>query len=340
MREAIEANSDVVMDDVGEDQYYPLSRSIFLRIISRILGPLQELELEKAILQKLDIFKPDVLLIYKGSYINEKLIRETKARGVLTVNIFPDYSPFVYGKSLSQTMGEYDLVISTKPFHPALWSTSYKYSNTCVCIPHGYDPTVHCWDQPSGYQDFDVVLAASWRPEYHELMLEFAAIIGDSRIRVGIAGHGWLANKSRFPVHWKFFQPPHGRAYGEWLRRGKIAIAPIHSRVETGGISQPGDQDTTRTYELAAAYCFFLHRRTPFVQTVFDEELEVPMWDTAQELANLVNHFLPLEVQRHAMAAAAHRRAVPAYSIPARAQAVVTLIRGALSDQTGKPVGP
>jgi spore maturation protein CgeB len=89
---------------------------------------------------------------------------------------------------------------------------------------------------------------------------------------------------------------------------------------------QPGDQDTTRTYELASAGTFFLHRRTPFAQQVYEEGVECGFWGDAADLAEQIRHFLPLERERRTMAAAAHRRAVPAYSVPSRAQEVLSHI--------------
>jgi spore maturation protein CgeB len=90
---------------------------------------------------------------------------------------------------------------------------------------------------------------------------------------------------------------------------------------------QPGDEDTTRTYELAAAHCFFLHQRTDFLPTIYDENNEVPLWNDATDLAYLVRRWLPDDEGRHLMAARAHHRAVPAYSIPERASSVLLEIK-------------
>ena len=58
------------------------------------------------------------------------------------------------------------------------------------------------------------------------------------------------------------------------------------------GVRQPGDEDTTRTYELAAAHCFFIHRRTDFVKTLYSEADEVPMYDAPEELAEKILYYL------------------------------------------------
>ena len=333
--EALEKIPEVFIDEVGEDHFLPRYRSRILRIFNRILNFWQVSDLAREVSAKMDALKPDALIIYKGFGVRTNLIEEAKACSILTVNVFPDLSPHTHGPTLRQTMGMYDLVISTKPFHPDGWQSIYGYTNKCVCVPHGYDPSVHYWAAPQTEHNFDVVLAASWRPEYHDLMLGFSQAIKGANVRVGLAGNGWLEHRHQLPSNWEIDGPLYGRAYGDWVRRGKIVIAPVHTQVQIDGVRQPGDEDTTRTYELAAAYCFFLHRRTPFVETVYDEDTEVPMWSTPEELAQKVLHYLPLESERQTMAKAAHERAVPSYSIPGRAEQVLQHIRQAIADRAG-----
>jgi spore maturation protein CgeB len=234
-------------------------------------------------------------------------------------------------------MGAYDLVVSTKPFHPAGWAPIYGYSNPCVFVPHGYDPAVHYFPLAPGRHELDVVIAATWRPEYHALVHDFAREIRDLPLRVAVAGAGWQQHRSHFPPRWRFVSTVTGRQYGEFLRSGRIAIAPVQRQVVIAGVRQPGDEDTTRTYELAAAHCFMLHRRTSYVQTIFDESREVPMWDDATELATLVRHYLPRDDERLAMATAAHARAVPDYSVSNRARQVLEHVRTALARRNARP---
>lgn len=322
LREALGALPGVELDEIGEDLLVPRHHSRLLRGINRLLRPLHVAEIERELRAKLAAAKPDALVVYKGASISAEAVRQVKAAGVYTVNVFPDYSPHAYGSTLKDAIGEYNLVISTKHFHPKGWAQIYGYSNPCVCVPHGYDPTVHYWPNAPSEQEFDVVLAASWRPQYEALMKSFYSELKGRSMCVGLAGPGWVERRNAFPADWKIVGPLFGRAYGEWLRRAKIVIAPVHYDVLVNGVRQPGDEDTTRTYELAAAGCFFLHRRTPYAQTLYDEQTEVPMWDSAQELASLVETYLPFEEQRQPMAAAAHRRAVPTYSVPARAEQI------------------
>ncbi|MCX5724499.1 MAG: glycosyltransferase [Nitrospirae bacterium] len=331
--EALALDPSVVMHEVGEDRFLPNHRGLLLRLANRLLRPLQRQELECAVLRAISECRPDVIVVYKGAGIGSGLLNAIRCADIPTVNVFPDYSPHAYGRRLQAAMGRYDLVISTKPFHPQLWQSRYGYRNPCVCVPHGYDPEVHYWSVPMPSQSYDVALCGTWRPEYHRLMRAFAEALDDDSVSVVVAGPGWDAPRAELPHHWEYCGPRVGRAYGEFLRSAKIVIAPVNGEVVIRGVTQRGDMDTTRTYELAAAHCFFLHQRTDYVATLYDEQQEVPLWSDANELAGLVRRWLPDEAGRRVMAARAHARAVPAYAIPQRAASVLRHIEQLLTSR-------
>ena len=326
LRESLSLLPGVSIDDICEDIYRPKGQSLIVRICNRILKKYYQKELSREIIRSLSMCKPKVLLVYKGNLVTDDVIKKAREFGVFTVNIFPDYSPHNHGKQLRKAIGEYDLVISTKLFHPDNWFPLYKYSNKCVFVPHGYDSRLHLWTDHPGIQDLDIVMASNWRLEYEHILIDFAQQIQGLNINVALAGNGWESRRSSFPKHWNFMGPLHGRSYGEFLRRGKIVIAPMNGNVIIGDSNHFGDQDTTRTYELAAAGCFFVHKRSTFLPSLYDEKLEVPLWSNAEELAKIVIHFLPLDLERRNMAIAAHRRAVPMYSIDSRATNIVEAI--------------
>jgi len=190
MREALESLQAAAVSDVDPGHYFPCYRSIVMRGANRLLRSLQCKELEHRIAQLIQMVPPDVFLAYKGYGISGRLVRRMKDRGVLTVNFFPDSSPHLFGRAMSQAIGEYDLVVSAKPFHPGAWQHVYGYQNTCVCVPHGYDPNGHYWPTAPSGQVMDVVLAATWRPEYHRLMLDFATEMRGQPCLVALAGDG------------------------------------------------------------------------------------------------------------------------------------------------------
>jgi spore maturation protein CgeB len=325
--EALTKIPGLTVDEIGEDQYIPRYRSLCLRVLNRLIKPLRILELRREIFTKIAALPPDILIVYKGGGVTAEMVRSVKAMGIFTANIFPDCSPHAHGERLRKAIGEYDLVISTKPFHPPLWQSVYGYSNPCVFVPHGYDSSVHLMTVPPKAFQYDLGLIATWRPEYHALMRHIADLLKQDHVRVAIAGYGWAERASEFPNEWVFAGEIRGAGYARWAQRSKILIAPVNRDVVINGQRQPGDEDTTRTYELAASHCFFIHRKTDYIQTVYDEDTEVPFFDSAEDLVKLVRHYMAEDELRFKMAAAAHTRAVPAYSIDSRAVQVATLIR-------------
>ena len=314
------------MDEVNEDLCFPRARTRWLRVLNRLTVPAYRREFDAQVLARVREFRPDALMTYKGTPVHAPLLDAVRGMGVFTVNVYPDNSPHAHGAAHARAIGSYDLVISTKPYHPGLWAERYGYHNACAFVPQGYDAALHLVDAPRVDPPFDVVLVATWRAEYGRLMQEFSRHLGDTGIRVAIGGNGWENQRAGLPGSWDFLGAVRGRAYVEAVRSGRICVAPLTREVVIGGEPHPGDVDTTRTYELAAAHCFFLHRRTEYAQGVYDERTEVPMYDDAKELAAHVRHFLPREEERRAMAAAAHRRAVPAHSLDARATDIVALV--------------
>jgi spore maturation protein CgeB len=339
LKEALNRCKAVTLDEVNEDLFIPKPRARWLRAVNRVLAPAYRRELERQVLYRLERFKPEALVAYKGTHLSASFLARCNGLGCLTANIYPDYSPHAYGATHRHAVGAYDLVISTKPFHPALWQTTYGYANECRFVPQGYDPALHLAPVPPRAPRFDVVMVATWRREYGELLERLAGLLAGEGVTVGIGGNGWAPHRRNLPADWVFAGELQGRAYVDWLRQGRICLAPLTREVLIDGVRQPGDEDTTRTYELAAAHCFFIHRRTAFVQTLYDEQTEVPMFDSAEELARKILHYLPRPQERAEMATAAHRRAVPAYSLDSRAEAISNLLSAALAVRRPPP-GP
>src|SRR5690349_5487433 len=147
LRESLETRAGVIMDDIGEDLYVPTSAYFLPKAAYKFLRPLQRRELISAAKKRVELFRPDVMVVYKGRNVDAEFVRSIRRSGVLTVNVFPDCSPHAHGALLHEAVGEYELIISTKSYHPPNWSTVYGYANSCSFVPHGYEPKVHLWSE-------------------------------------------------------------------------------------------------------------------------------------------------------------------------------------------------
>jgi len=333
LKEALARHAGVDLDEVDENAWFPRPQARWLRALNRATLPVRRRAFRRHVLDRVRAFRPDVVMTYKGGPVPAELVAGIHASGAFTVNVYPDYSPHAHGWLHRQAVGAYDLVISTKPFHPEHWNKTYGYRNRCVFVPQGYDPRLHLIEAPPKAFEFDVVMVATYRPEYGRLAIELGREIGTSGVRVAIAGNGWSGIRRDLPSTWTLPGPVHGHGYVDLLRKGKICIAPLTREVIIAGRRQPGDVDTTRTYELAAAHCFFIHRHTDYARSLYAED-EVPMYEGSADLAEKIRYFLAHDEQRFRAATAAHRRAVPSYSLDARAAQIVDV----LSDQIAREV--
>lgn len=326
MKEALMRQPGVDLDEVNEDLFFPKHQAKWVRGINRVLRGVYKRELERELLYRISAFGPDFVIAYKGFPLDARMLARLRGMGACLVNIYPDCSPHAYGEQHRKAVAQYDLVISTKPFHPAIWRETYRYSNPYLFVPQGYDPKLHLVAAAQEAPRLDVTMVATWRSEYGEFMKQLGELL-DENFTVGIGGHGWSAHREAYPAHWEFPGALHGSSYVNWLRQGKICVAPLTRNVLINGTRQPGDEDTTRTYELAAAHCFFIHRRAGYVQTLYDEVEEVPMYDTPDELCAKIERYRDDARERDRMATNAHRRAVPAYSLDSRAARIVEILR-------------
>ena len=336
VKDAMARMPDVEIDEFDMDNFTPVGRSFRTRAIYKLIRPWQYADLRKTLLSRARYVRPDAIMTTKGSALDVMTIRALQDEIGPVFNQWPDPSPLAFGKTIRNAVGAYDAVFSTKRHHPGIWASEYGYSNPCYHVPHGYSPETHLCDGPADEadQDYDVVSIASGRPEYYELIREFHNALAGRKLRVALGGAAWDRYPDGLPEGFENIGERFGRAYTDWLRRGKIVIAPVMTGVNVQGEIKRGDEVTNRTYQCAAACTFFIHTRTSEAKELYDEETEVPMYSDGAELAKLVLHYLDRPAERRKLAMAAHRRAVPHYSHDARAARMIELIRQTMAEKS------
>jgi glycosyltransferase involved in cell wall biosynthesis len=325
-REAL-ARQGILVEDVVEEGFFPKLESYYLRGGLRLVMPLLRKNFEAAILSRVRDTSSKLVITYKGTHISAEFLRKIKDLGSKTVNLYPDASPIAHGKKLSKALGEYDLVVSTKIWHPNHWKDLFGYTNPCRFVAQGYDPCLHYKPITNRIQPMDVTLVATYRVEYGKLIIDLAKEKDLNNLNVAIYGYGWDRLRNHFPKSWRVCPAVHGYAYVRALLDAKVCIAPVTRNVVIGGKRYPGDEDTTRTYELPALGAFSIHQRTGYVQGIFDENKEVPMFDDAKELAENIMKGLSDEGYRLRIREAAHERSVPRDSLDNRAKEFLKILR-------------
>lgn len=334
-KDALNRRDEVHLDEIDFDRYVPGPRSLGLRLGYRLLRPLQVRELFDQIRRRARALEPDAIVTFKGSPLTAAFIQELQTEIAPVICIYPDKSPKEFGPRIAEAMGAYELVLSTKLWHPQIWATEYGYTNRCIHLSHGYDPRVHYRAVPATDPDHDIVMIAKWRPLYDRMVKRLMDRLGGQGLIVALGGPEWQNWKHGLPEGWSLIGVHEGNAYTEWMRRGRIVIAPVETEFQVDGHDVHADEVTSRTFQCPAANVFFLHPRTSEAQALFDEQSEVPMFADADDLADKIEHYLAHPEERHAMAAAAHARAVPAYSHDARAGEIVAHLKDLLDRRDG-----
>jgi spore maturation protein CgeB len=324
--EALSRQPGIQLEAIGADLIVPIYSSRLLRAAARLLSRFTLQELKRQVILACENVEPDVIVVVKGWHFDAEFVRSLK-RYAPVVNVFTDASPHAHGARLKQAVGEYDLVIARNRQHPPLWSSVYGYSNPCVHVTHAYCEQIHRRDEPSQDQPYDVVMVATGREEYAALLRGVVERFKGRNLKMAVAGNGWAGRGLDNAPGLEFVGVKPGASYADWLRKGKVVIAPVQTILHAGGVQQPGDEVTGRTFQCASAYTFFIHRRTDEIGEFYDEATEAPFYDGAEDLAEKIDYFLVHPEERLAMATAAHARAVPAYSYDARAAEIVQHLR-------------
>jgi spore maturation protein CgeB len=299
-----------------------LLRRRSLRAVLRAVSPRLIDEYNEQILDLADVFKPDILLSFKGRNVRPQTLVTLRQRGAALYNYYPDTSAFAHGSLLPKALPLYDCLFLTKRFLERDLRSRFNLRET-VFLPHGYDPEVHRrWDlDPRDVHQYghDVGLIATYTAAKELLMEEL--VTRTPKLDLQIWGNQW-GERCRSPQLNKFIQraPLNGTSYAKALRAFRISLGVMSGVVH--GASR-GDETTTRTYEIPACGGFMLHERTDEVLELFEEGKEMACFGSVEELADKIDYYLAHPEERQAIAAAGHARCVPAYSYDNRMAEII-----------------
>ncbi len=302
------------------DEFYYVSlqtKKRSTKVLERLIRPLQENEFNDAIKSRIVTFRPDVLLVYKGVFVQPATLQFARDRKCQLVLFYPDVSMTAHGANIPACIPMYDRIFTTKTF--GIRDMEDKYGvRTAVFIPHGFDPDIH---RPLKIGD------------------EERAIFGCDASFIGT----WSAKKEKYLAHLKAKLPQldlkiwgdqWGKITSEVLRpciQGKPVVGDLYalaiqcSTVNLGILSEQvsgassGDLITSRTFHIPAASGFLLHERNEESVLYFREGEEAAFFETPEEMAQQVAHYLSDATSRERLRLAGHQRALREHSLDARA---------------------
>jgi len=325
------ANCDVL--DIDLQTFIPQWRRKTNRAVLRMLRGRIVREYNDHILAEAAHFAPDILLAFKGSFVERRTLELLRERQIALYNYYPDTSPTAHDALLADSIRAYDCVFYTKNF----W-TEHRPDVLAGCeavfLPHGYDADVHrplqLSENDMRQYGHDVTVIASHTSEKERLLTRLVQLMPGLDLHV--YGDRWMG-PSRAPELKPFLKGVaiFGDRYARAIQAAKINLAILSGKVQ--GVMQ-GDETTTRTYEIPACGGFMLHERTPELLELYEEGREVAAFETVEELAAKIEYYLAHPAERESIARAGHDRCVPAYSYDRRVDGILAYFGRSMSQQS------
>lgn len=320
---------DIAEVDVGNF----LARSVGLphRIAARLARPMAVRAYNAAIIEAAERYEPQALLTVKGSWISEDTLRRLRARGILTVNYYPDFR-FAYPDLADGTIDLYDLFVTTKSFQLDYLGRRLGAARVAF-LHHGYDDLAYYPRLKAiaeGDYRVDLLYVGNHSPYKERWAAAIARRLPDLSFRV--VGAGWKNAAEPALRRAVLGGQLSGDFYARAVQRARINIA-----IHFGPAGPEGWQDlvSTRTFEIPACRGFMLHIDNSEVRGLFEPGREIDVFADEDALVGRIRHYLDRPALRAEMIERAYRRCVPAYGYAARAADLSQRISALLHARAG-----
>ena len=306
------------------DEFYYVSlqsKNKITKVAERLIRPRQAEEFNIAIRKKVDIFRPDVLFVYKGTFVKPETLLYAQKHNCRLALFFPDVSTTAHGLYIPQCLPHYEIIFTTKTFGINDIRAKFGDKNMHL-VPHGYDPEIHrilpVEEKDKAVYGNDASFIGTWSPK-KEKWLEYIKehVPG---IDLKIWGAQWnkvSSDKLKSSIQGNEVL---GDLYAMAIQCSKINLG-ILSEQRVG--SSSGDLITSRTFHIPGAGGFMLHERNEESVTYFKEGEESGFFDGPEEMVSQIKYYLANDALRDKIRMAGHRRVLAEHSLDARADTVL-----------------
>ncbi len=310
------------VDEIEIRQYLVPGHSLLSRVENRLRHRERLNALQRAILASAQAHDPDVFLTVKGVGIHQETLAALRLRGTNLVNYYPDYH---FNDVPIEAMADYDLVATTKSFHLEPLSKIMP-AEAVAFVHHGYSGEVHRPVVAPNPLPVDILYIGNASPRKAALMVTLAEAMPDAVIRV--VGYLWFDHARGTALE----RSLSATALSGDYYAAEVASAKINLAFHMGEDAKTGFADlvSTRSFEIPACGRFMLHIDNDEIRSLYDVPSEIDTFASPEELIAKCRYWLANPVERQAVAARGHARAVPAYSYFERGRELARLIEDRL----------
>jgi hypothetical protein len=296
-------------------------RTFAMRALGRITRPAAVREYNAELLRLARRFRPEMLLVFKGPFVQGETLRALREEGIRTYCFYPDVSFRAHGPWIPGALPQYDWIFTTKSFGIDDMREQLGVTRSSL-IMFAADPELHrpveLTRADHARFDCDVSYIGTWSPKKEQLLGELIRRRPDLRVRIW--GEQW--NKA---VH-----PSVGGAVGGHEVIGEDFVRAIcGSRINLSIMSEKrvgsskGDQVASRTFAVPACGAFVIHERTDEVRALFREGEEIACFDGLDEMVDQIDRYLADDERRAAIAEAGRRVVMERHSWDQRIREII-----------------
>ncbi len=294
------------------------------KILERFIRPLQEKEFNEVIKSRINTFRPDIIFIYKGAFVQPQTIAYARQQGCKPVMFYPDVSMTFHGANIPASIPLYDLIFTTKTFGIKDMQDKFGVKNA-VFMPHGFDPEIHRPLQPGKEErkifGCDASFIGTWSPKKEQWLAHLKENMPEIDLKIwGDQWHKAGTASKKSSIQGKSIL---GDLYALAIQCSTINLAILSEQVSG---SSSGDLITSRTFHIPGAGGFMLHERNEESVLYFKENEEAGFFDGPEEMTAKVRQYLADDTLRERIQLAGYHRACKDHSLDARAGSVLSEI--------------
>lgn len=299
---------------IGSNEYFPKGSGFISKVLRKLFNPHFSLVYNNSILELHSHSAARLVIVYKGSYVKYRTLKNIKQSGCTIFCVFPDISPYNHKSLDLRCFGLYDHLYSAKTFCRSTFQGIVDL-NKITHLNHGSDPIVHRPMPRAENEDWycDVVFIGGWSPSKEEKM---SAVIDNlPHLRVHIFGKGWEKSSPLVRRNWKK-SPVYGDLYAKNISMSRINLGLLHE------IPEPGDNVTARTFEIPGCRGFLLHQYSKELEDVLEPGLECGVFHSNEELITKIQYYLEKEKERENIAHNGFKRVQKDHEYSSRAATI------------------
>jgi hypothetical protein len=310
------------------DEFYHMSmngQDTAAKALYKLIRPFQAKQYNKDIIDRINIFKPQIFFVFKGTFVFAETLAYAKKMGCKLALFYPDVSMTAHGAYLSKAIPQYDIIFTTKSFGEKDLQAQFGISKSYF-VPHGFDPEIHrkinIAEEERNIFSCDTSFIGTWSPKKEMYLSTLVEKLPG--INLKIWGTQWEKASNKQLTQALQNQPIFGDMYAMAIQCSKINLGILSEQVR--GASS-GDLITSRTFHITGAGGFLLHEQNEESVLYYQEGVEAAFFADAGEMADKVAYYLANDDLRVSIADNGYKKANLLYSLDNRAEYILDIIK-------------